>query len=139
MGRAAGSTTTRRPLAAPVGLLAMAAMLLLLLLQLLAPVLGAGSTAVRRPLDVSVVWSGMIGVTIVDRSTDRCLRMMPGSPPPVRLIGPSSSYVYPPPTAAQTADARLAEMAKLHRRKQSHGVVPVDDGTFDVRDFAHAD
>lgn len=38
-----------------------------------------------------------------------------------------------PPSHPQTADAKQSEMAKVHRRKQSHGVVPLDDGTYDVR------
>lgn len=42
------------------------------------------------------------------------------------LVGTPS---FPP----QTADAKQSEMAKVHRRKQSHGVVPLDDGTYDVR------
>jgi hypothetical protein len=49
------------------------------------------------------------------------------SPPSPPSFSSSSSSLPP-----QTADIRRSEMAKLHRRKQSHGVVSLDDGTYDV-------
>lgn len=43
-----------------------------------------------------------------------------------------SPACVPPMLCMQTADIRHKEMAKMHKRKQSHGVLPLDDGNYDV-------
>lgn len=85
-------------------LLALAAALLLLPLQ---PAAGAPAAKVRVGRGRPCLDGHGHGLTLV-------------------LVGTPS---FPP----QTADAKQSEMAKVHRRKQSHGVVPLDDGTYDVR------